>query len=763
MQPKPTTHEDPMLALALSYAARGWPCFPCRPADDFDPETGEVLPEKAPLISNGFRGATTNERVIRELWKRNPGALVGIPTGERTNVWVLDLDVKTNANGHEWLEAMEDAHGDLPHSARVQTANGGTHIFFRHVEGVRNRGKLGAGVDVRGEGGFVISGGSIMQDGRAYHWLDDTGPDDVVDAPDWLLRLVLPPVHENHAGDWQYQSGSNDRYVKRAVEAELSELACTPPGNRGYQLNASAFALGTIVGAGALPRSEAEHGLYAAAVTCGVAQADGERETWAKIRRGLDAGEKQPRHIPVPEAPSNDNTRLVDISRMIENGLRKAERAKQSASQDYTQERIKSEYTDERIAASEPAKNAPDGEHVSEKPTQTSDIEPAIDKPAIIATPFNWIDPKTLPRRSFAFGSHYIRKYVSVTGAPGGLGKTANSIVEALAMASGRSLTGIKPDKRLRVWLFNMEDPRDELERRIMAACLYYNLKPADIEQHLFLDTGREQELVIAREDKRSGVQVVEPIVEAVTAQIKANGIDVMIVDPFVSTHAVNENDNGAIDKVAKLWAHIADRTNCAIDVVHHLRKVSDREATVEDMRGAVALIGAARSVRILNRMTEEQATKAGVDDRLGYFSIAYGKANLTPLSSRLDWRRLESVPLGNGRGLMKPQDFAPVVTEWKWPSKEEIAESIPDDVRRAVVVRLANQNYRESPQSSDWAGYVVAEAMGVHLETGKEMTPEKRRIKSVIDSWIESGVLAVIEEPNPKHVGRTIKFVRPA
>lgn len=741
MQPKPTTHEDPMLALALSYAARSWPVFPCRPADDFDPETGEVLPEKAPLISNGFRGATTNERVIRELWKRNPGALVGIPTGERTNVWVLDLDVKTNANGHEWLEAMEAAHGDLPHSARVQTANGGTHIFFRHVEGVRNRGKLGAGVDVRGEGGFVISGGSIMQDGRAYHWLDDTGPDDVVDAPDWLLRLVLPPVHEHHAGDWQYQSGSNDRYVKRAVEAELSELACTPPGNRGYQLNASAFALGALVGAGALPRSEAEHGLYSAAVTCGVAQADGERETWAKIRRGLDAGEKQPRHIPVPEAPSNDNTRLVDISRMIENGLRKARDSGHAAT---------------TKPASEPANKTATNEQVSEKPTQTSDSEPATDQPAIIATPFNWIDPKTLPRRSFAFGSHYIRKYVSVTGAPGGLGKTANSIVEALAMASGRSLTGTKPDKRLRVWLFNMEDPRDELERRIMAAAIHYKLRPTDIEQHLFLDTGREQELVIAREDKRSGVKVVEPIVEAVTAQIKANGIDVMIVDPFVSTHAVNENDNGAIDKVAKLWAHIADKTNCAIDVVHHLRKVSDREATVEDMRGAVALIGAARSVRILNRMTDEQATKAGVGDRLGYFSITYGKANLTPLSSRLDWRRLESVPLGNGRGLMKPQDFAPVVTEWKWPGSEEIAEGVTNEQRQRIASLLAGESYKLAKQAREaWAGFAVMAAM--------DMDPDNKAsiaaADSILKALIKEGFLVIDERRDER--SRTLqKFV---
>src|SRR5690606_37793518 len=100
---------------------------------------------------------------------------------------------------------------------------------------------------------------------------------------------------------------------------------------------------------------------------------------------------------------------------------------------------------------------------------------PEPDTP-IYATPIKWIDPKTLPRREFAFGSHYIRKYVSVTVSPGGLGKTSNSIVEALSMASGRILTGTKPPGRLRAWLFNAEDPRDEMERRIMAACLHFRM-----------------------------------------------------------------------------------------------------------------------------------------------------------------------------------------------------------------------------------------------------------------------------------------------
>ncbi|MDI6028324.1 bifunctional DNA primase/polymerase [Corticibacterium sp. UT-5YL-CI-8] len=718
---------DPMLSTALSFAAQGWPVFPCRPADAFDPATGEVLPEKAPLISNGFRGATLNERVIGELWKRNPGSLVGVPTGERINAWVLDIDVKTNGtNGFEWLEAMEDTHGALPDTARVMTANGGMHIFFTYAEGVRNRGGLGSGIDVRGEGGFVVAAGSAMADGRTYEWVDDTGPADIKPAPQWLLDLVLPQVHQPTRHDYTYASGTNDAYVEGAVRAELSRLAHTGQGQRGYQLNASAFSLGTLVGSAALSRDEAERGLYDAAWANGLVATDGERETWAKIRRGLDAGQKQPREIPERQA-QNDNTRLVDISRMIENGLRKAAAAE----------------TDPEPETSAPAE-------VSEKTIQTSDIRPPqpTEPQPISATPFNWIDPKTLPRREFAFGSHYIRKYVSVTVAPGGLGKTANSIVDSLAMTSGRSLAGTKPPNRLKVWLFNAEDPRDELERRIMAACIHYKLKPADIAGHLFLDTGREQELVIAIDDKKAGVRIQQPIVEAVVQQIQENAIDVMIVDPFVSTHSVNENDNGAIDKVAKLWAQIADRTNCSIDIVHHLRKVSDREATVEDARGAVSLIGAARSVRVLNRMSDEQAAQAGIagEERFGFFSVTYGKSNLTPLSHRLDWRRLESVPLGNGRGLSKPQDHAPVVTEWRWPSAEEVAGNLSADQIEAIRVAVNNSDFKESPRAKNWVGLAVAYALGLDVEDD----PQRKKAAVVVKALIKEGVLVKKEEKDP-------------
>lgn len=737
------------LNLALNYISEtGWGVFPCRPADDFDHVTGEVYSAKSPLTSNGLRGASKNERIVREWFEnRYPSALIGSPTGEAMGAWVLDVDVKPGVgDGFEWVRDMEGLHGKLPKTASVSTPRGGRHYYFKYAPGIRNRGNLGHCIDVRGEGGFVVLAGSVMADGRAYEWVDGIGPEAIADTPEWLLQLLLPPVHTTTRHDYAYHPGGNDIYVERAVEAELRLLATTGQGGRGYQLNASAFSLGTMVGSGALSRSEAEAGLYQAASACGVLAKDGERETMAKIRRGLAAGERQPRDIP-EASHANDNTRLVDISRMIANGLAKgALRTEREETPSIDPERDQSDLSEPKNVEMIPSGIAP-------IPTE---------QPAFIATPFQWIDPKTLPRREFAFGTHYIRKYVSVTVSPGGLGKTSNSIVEAISMGAGKALLGVKPPQRLKVWLFNAEDPRDEMERRIMAACIHYRLSPKDIEGHLFLDTGREQELVVAIDDKR-GVKIQVPVVEAVVEQITRNGIDVMIVDPFVSTHQVNENDNGAIDKVAKLWAQIADRTNCSIDIVHHLRKVADRDATVEDARGAVSLIGAARSVRVLNRMSEEQAGQAGISaqERFSYFNVHQGKSNLTKMSSAQDWRKLESVPLGNGQGLSKPQDHAGVVTEWHWPDKAAAIEAVPQNSLELIKVRVANQDCRASDQSPEWFGYVVADAVGIDMPISKGMTSDKRRVKKMIEAWLEAGVFVTERGEDPFRVGRVAEFIR--
>src|SRR5262249_9970386 len=161
---------------------------------------------------------------------------------------------------------------------------------------------------------------------------------------------------------------------------------------------------------------------------------------------------------------------------------------------------------------------------------------------------------------------------VSADFAPGGTGKTSHTIVEALAMASGKPLLGITPIKRLKVWFWSLEDPEDEVTRRVMAATQHHKLTPEDIEGHLFINHGRQTPLVIASYTKNN-VFIVEPMVDALKQAITSQQIDALLIDPFVSAHQVPENDNNAIDRVVKQFGAIADATNCAVRLTHHTRK----------------------------------------------------------------------------------------------------------------------------------------------------------------------------------------------
>ena len=233
----------------------------------------------------------------------------------------------------------------------------------------------------------------------------------------------------------------------------------------------------------------------------------------------------------------------------------------------------------------------------------------------------------------------------------------------------------------------------------------------------------------------RDGVSILEPEVEALEAALKERQIDVLVVDPFVSSHQVSENDNGAIDLVAKEWGRIADRCNCAIELVHHVRKTNGGEATSEDGRGASALLGAARSGRVLNRMTEAQRAEAGVQtDPATYFSVTGDKANLAPEGKRV-WRRMASVDLGQG-------DHVGVAEAWEWP---DAFEGVPVMDLLRVQQAIEGKELRYSDQAKDWAGHVVAEALGLNADV------ERKRIKQLIDGWLKSGALVKGAKEGPQ------------
>src|SRR5258708_20539944 len=272
---------------------------------------------------------------------------------------------------------------------------------------------------------------------------------------------------------------------------------------------------------------------------------------------------------------------------------------------------------------------------------------PAV--PTVIkATPYAWIDPTTIPNRDFVYVRHLIRKFVSATVAPGGVGKSSLIVTEVLAMVSGKDLLGIHPASRSRVWLWNLEDPAEETARHIQAAALHYNLKAQDIEGNLFADSGRDQRLVIATTD-RSGTVIIQPVVDNIVSEIVERRVDVLIIDPFVSSHEVPENDNGAMDRIVKEWGRVAQRGNCAVELVHHSRKSSagETEITVESSRGGKALTDGCRSVRVLNRMSKEEGESAGVENPRVHFRTYIDKSNLAPPAETSTWFKLESVDLG--------------------------------------------------------------------------------------------------------------------
>jgi AAA domain len=359
----------------------------------------------------------------------------------------------------------------------------------------------------------------------------------------------------------------------------------------------------------------------------------------------------------------------------------------------------------------------------------------------IRASPFVWIDPSAIPPRRWLYGRHYIRKFISETVAPGAYGKSTLAMTEAMAIATGRPLLGIIPDETANVWLWNGEDPMEELQRRIVAAARHYGVGSDEIEGRLFVDTGRETKIIIAEQTK-SGAVVARPIVDDVISTIKANAIGLMIVDPFVASHRVVENDNPAIELVAATWAEIADVTGCAIELVHHARKTGGAEISVDDGRGGSALLAKVRSARTLNGMTDDEAARAGVENRRAFFRVQNGKANLTPAADQAAWHQLISVDLGNG-------DSVGVVTAWKWP---DAFDGVTVSDLRLVQTKVAKGKWRENAQAKDWVGHAVAAVM--HLDT--ENKAHRAKIVRLLRTWTENGMFVVVDGEDDKRMKRS-------
>jgi hypothetical protein len=364
----------------------------------------------------------------------------------------------------------------------------------------------------------------------------------------------------------------------------------------------------------------------------------------------------------------------------------------------------------------------------------------------VVATPFAWRPTAQIPKREWLYGKHLLRKFVSLDVAAGGIGKSSLKIGEALAMASGKDFYGKGlPEGALNVWIWNLEDPHDEIERRLHATAQRFDITPEDVEGRLHVDSGRDQPLVMATEGP-NGAMIVRPVVDALIAEMIARKIDVLQIDPFISSHAVSENDNNAIDIVAREWNIVAERTGAAVNLVHHVRKGNGVEATADSARGASSLIGKARSVQVYNRMSKEEADAVGVseDERRFFFRVENDKANLAPPESA-DWYRMNNHDLENG-------DSGGVACSWNPPA---LFDGMTSKHLYRVQKAISEGEWRENVQTGDkWVGVAVASALMLDWDEEKD----RKKISRMLKVWIKEGALEIVE--NEVGHRKTAKFV---
>jgi putative DNA primase/helicase len=188
-----------LLGAALLYAKGGRAVFPVHIPVRGECSCGKpACPNKGkhPRTAQGSTDATTNEDTIRVWWEYDfPCSNVGIRTGKESGLVVLDVDPRHG--GDESLRQLEAQHGPLPETPTVRTGGGGQHFYFQHP-GFRVPSRssvLGAGLDIRGDGGSVVAPPSLHVSGGQYRWEPGKSPEQIQLAPlpAWLLDLLQRP------------------------------------------------------------------------------------------------------------------------------------------------------------------------------------------------------------------------------------------------------------------------------------------------------------------------------------------------------------------------------------------------------------------------------------------------------------------------------------------------------------------------------------------------------------------------------------------
>jgi RecA-family ATPase len=301
------------------------------------------------------------------------------------------------------------------------------------------------------------------------------------------------------------------------------------------------------------------------------------------------------------------------------------------------------------------------------------------------------LDPNKLPPpRGKLLGNSFCKEFLSGVISPGGIGKTTLRILQALALTSGRidekafGLSGETVYVRSRVLIICLEDSPIEVERRIRAMCKHYGIALSELKGWLFIDT---PEIKLATTNRR-GELIVGNLLKGIEGAVKRRKIDLVIIDPLVDAHELDENAARHMNYVCALLVRMCIRLGIAIDLPQHTRKGAVTPGDPDNSRGSTAIQGKSRLNYTLTVMTPAEAKDFNIDEgeRRSYVRLDSAKVNIVPPSRTARWFRMMSEPLGNATSTYPEGDWIQVMEPWNPPPVAAVMTAEEEEAIEAQI-----------------------------------------------------------------------------
>lgn len=522
---------------------------------------------KTPFLKNWPQIATSDIQQLAIWSTQFPNCNWGVATGAASGFFVVDID---GEDGKSSVAQLKLQGFELPETLTVYTGKG-LHLYYAVPANTQIQNSvsgLGAGLDIRGDGGFVVIPPSVHESGMEYAFAPCANAENpIAAAPDWLLQRVMkreaPPAPFLPIVERREATEHERNTAHAALRDEVKKLSAMQKGqHRNAALNTAALHMGEIVAAGWIERKAVEAALMDASQQNGYIAQDGKAEAWKTLQSGLNAGFNNPRAALPADAP------LMDFSAI--------------------QQKLQS-------TINQPP--APD--------TQGESVE-VVSMSAIVPERIGWLWKDYLP----------LGKLVLLAGAAG-TGKSTIAFSFAATVSNG----GIWPDNSRcnagHVLIFSTEDDaQDTIAPRLIAM----NANPANV--HLITKT-----ITTVKGKLPFNPATDMPLLKDTVK--KCGSVSLLIIDPIVTAITGDMNKSNEVRRGLQSIVDFASELNCAVVGITHFSKGTTGQNPADRVIGSVAFGAFARIVLVAakdeesdNRVFTRAKSNIGIDTGGFYYGI---------------------------------------------------------------------------------------------------------------------------------------------